>query len=565
MPRALDELLVLLARHHDVDPPAIGPSSHGLSGDTPLLAHEHPGRRDRLEARLAGDRDEPAPRLLAELRAFGGPSLRWTLWKDSAAALSAVIASARATTGRDATVVCSPSWAAAEYGPARPLEDAIAACGADAPACVVVEPRLSPDDWARIAGAAREAGAILVADETRTAGRLADALCASGLQPSPDAILVGESLAAGASFAALAQTGDAPETNRVDDPSPSPVALELALATVAEIRSAPVATELAARGAALSRCFEDTCREHDIRARLVGPEALPSLRFDGQENAEAPLIAHHFLLELKALGVSADAYPAFSAGAADAEEARIDAALADAIARIRTLLIEHNSYLSGGIPFVFPDNDPRLADRGIARYRHPKLAEVDIEPVDGEPAMRIAFAAGQLGPITSSGFYLPTRLRGDFTIEVRYDVRTWEPGPDSACLGLFVQNEPSTARYYAQLMSTADRIGEISAAAGLEGELTGRHPIPGRAGFLKLTRVGDSLTTWHRDVDAADWTALGTKSPCSTDDVITGAKIWSKVRCGGLVVDLSAMRVEATIPDDQIPRLEPRPDPRQGG
>jgi len=562
MPRAIDELLELLARHHDAPIPERVGTDAELGSDAPLLVRTHGGRTERLEARLAADCDDPTPRLLAELRALGGgDSLQWTLWPGAEAALAACVEAARRSTGRDTVLVVSPSRAAAGFGPALTPEQAIAACTEAAPACVLIEPRLAATDWARLTEAAR--GAVILADETRTAGRLTDGLSSAEFEPNPCAIVVGESLADGLPFAAIG----AAESSRLDlahatDPV-SPIALEVALATIAEVRAHPVAAQLAERGAALRRGFAEACREHDIRASLDGAAALPSLRFEGQENAEAPLIAHHFGLELDALGVKIDLEPAFAASPSGDEDARIDAALAGAVARIRTLLIEHNSYLSGGIPFVFPDNDPRIAERGIARYRHPKLAEVDIDPVPGEPAMRIAFAAGPLGPITSSGFYLPTRLRGDFSIEVRYEVRSWEPGPDSACLGLFVQNEPSTARYYAQLMSTADRVGEISAAAGLEGELTGRRPVSGSSGALKLTRVGDRLTTWHRDAADAEWSELGTKVPCSTDDVITGAKIWSKVRCGGLVVDLSAMKVEATIPDDQIPRLEPRPDPRR--
>jgi hypothetical protein len=563
MARALDELLELLAGHHQVAHPGRAQNAPELGSSAPLLADDHQGRLDRLEARLATDQDDPGSRVLAELRAFSGPGRHWTLWPDSACALATVTALLKERTGRELVIVTSPSRAASDLAASRSIAEAVSACGDEAPACVVVEPRMSPDEWTALANAAHGAGALVIADESRTAGRLAEGLVTATLEPQPDVVILGEALAAGLPFGALGmlEPGLIP-----DDPSAagtSPVALEVALATIAEVRAHPVADALADIGNQLARGFTDACREHDIRARLEGPQALPSLRFDGQENAEAPLIAHHFQLELQAHGVTADAEPAFAAGMTEAERRRIGAALAGAVARIRTLLIEHNSYLSGGVPFVFPDNDARLADRGIARYRHPKLAEVDIEPVEGAPAMRIAFAAGPLGPITSSGFYLPTRLRGDFAIEVRYDVRTWEPGPDSACLGLFVQNEPSTARYYAQLMSTADRVGEVSAAAGLEGELTGRHAVPGKSGFLKLTRTGDSLTTWHRDAADTEWTALGTKCPCSTDDVITGAKIWSKVRCGGLVVDLSSMTVDATIPDDQIPRLEPRPDPRR--
>ena len=74
---------------------------------------------------------------------------------------------------------------------------------------------------------------------------------------------------------------------------------------------------------------------------------------------------------------------------------------------------------------------------------------------------------------------------------------------------------------------------------------------------------GTSVTAWYRSGADRDWSDLGTRSDASTDDVILGAKIWSKVRCGGLTCDLSDLSVSAEVPADQFPELEPRPDPRQ--
>jgi hypothetical protein len=573
MPRAPAELLELLTRHHGLDavpePRVRAPRAAFELGDGDhLLGLDDADLAARLEARLAADPADPAAALRAELRAFCGREGRCELFDGLAAARAAAVAAARAATGRTAVLAAlgarSEGLDEVVTTPLVDFERTLAAVeqrGADL-ACLLVEPRVERGALLDLIARARAHGALVVLDESRSAGRLAPATVAGRDGLEADAILLGPSLAAGRPFAALVC---AAALDPVGGPAPDPVAAEIARALVARLRAQPVDGRLAALGARLVERCRTAFREQDVHAELIGPPALPQLRFAGQENAEGPLIAHHFQLELAALGVSGAADLALPGDLDDARLDAIAAAFAGAIARIRTLLIEHNSYLSGGIPFVFAGAAPRLAERGIARYRHPKLAEVEVDPVEGRAAMRIAFAPGPLGPITSSGFYLPTRLRGDFDIRVRYEVRTWEPGPDSACLGLFVQNEPSTARYYAQIMSTADRPGETSAAAGLAGELVGRRPVPGRSGWLRLVRRGAWLEASHRDLAEPDFVLLGAAEPCATDDVITGAKIWSKVRCGGLVVDLSELQVEATIPDDQIPRLEPRPDPRHQG
>jgi hypothetical protein len=192
-------------------------------------------------------------------------------------------------------------------------------------------------------------------------------------------------------------------------------------------------------------------------------------------------------------------------------------------------------------------------------YRYPRLGAVEVTPVDA--AMRIAFAPGELGAVTSSGFYAPTRLCGDVDIRVRYVVRQWAPGPDSACLGLFLQNEASTARYYSQLMSTADAPDRLTVAAGLAGALSARRDA-GREGWLRLARTGRTIAAAHRPHAAAPWVELA-RAQGTGDDLVAGAKIWSKVRCDGLVVDLYDLQIDGTLAAEQPPLLGPRPDPRR--
>ena len=70
-----------------------------------------------------------------------------------------------------------------------------------------------------------------------------------------------------------------------------------------------------------------------------------------------------------------------------------------------------------------------LRERGLSIYRYPARAAVDVRPADD--AIRITFHPGPLGAITSSGFYVPTLLRGDFSATIHYRIRRWRPGPRS--------------------------------------------------------------------------------------------------------------------------------------
>jgi hypothetical protein len=65
--------------------------------------------------------------------------------------------------------------------------------------------------------------------------------------------------------------------------------------------------------------------------------------------------------------------------AAEADVEAAQAAVRCAVGRLRTLLIELNSYLSGGLPWALGDAaDARLVQRGLAIYRFPAAAAVDV-------------------------------------------------------------------------------------------------------------------------------------------------------------------------------------------
>lgn len=406
--------------------------------------------------------------------------------------------------------------------------------------------------------------ALLVFDESSTAFRLATGSVAAMSGVRPDLTCVGEALASGAPFGAVLGPAllldDLYGRDSAPGTAPSPEAMVAARATLEELSERPVAERLREVGERLRAAFERACREFEIRATLFGPAARMHLHFRGQENADSELIARVFQEELTNYGLAGGDLVLPNAAMDDEAVEEAARGLHATVARIRTLLIEHNSYLSGGVPYVFPTQDALLAERGLAVYRFPALADVEVAP-SGE-GMRIAFAPADLGKVTSSGFYVPTRVRGDFTVVARYRLGRWSPAGDSASLGLFAQDEPSERRYYAQRRSdTGGRRHEV--LGNLAGKLFEPTPVRDGEGWFRLQRRGGKVTSWHRAVEEPDWRLLGEHQEDSPRDMIVGAKIWSSGPCEGLEAEILDLSIEAEIPADQPPHTAVRPDPRK--
>jgi hypothetical protein len=226
--------------------------------------------------------------------------------------------------------------------------------------------------------------------------------------------------------------------------------------------------------------------------------------------------------------------------------------------RMRTLLVEHNSYLSGGLTWPFPASAEGFAERGLAIYRFPKTGNVDVTAVGDR--IRIAFAAGAVGPITSSGFYAPTLIHGDFTVEADYEIRDWRPDAiEPACFALFAQNEDSAHRYYAQRMSTGEDPHRL--VASHVDQLSPEHAVTGLLGTFRVARAGDTMTCFHRQ-PGADWITLGSAPAPAEAEMLVGAKIWTKMRSGGLCVDLYNLRIEGRMAARQVPPVPVVKDPR---
>jgi hypothetical protein len=324
------------------------------------------------------------------------------------------------------------------------------------------------------------------------------------------------------------------------------------------VEAAAASPRTDAFGERLRKAFAQACARHRLDAALAGPAHRLEVRFADQDGVGGPRILQAFVEELEARGVRAAATLS-PAALDDAQTARLEHVFADVASRLRTLLIEANSYLSGGLPWPFPDGDAMLRARGLAVYRFPAKGPVDVEPA-GE-GMRIAFAPGPLGEVTSSGFYVPTKVRGDFEVTLRYELARWAPGPVAACLALFAQDEPSLQRYYAQIRSAHGQ--QRHAMANLCERLSDTVPARGARGAFRLLRRGQAVSAWHRDADAPDWTGLGERADLPAHDMVIGSKIWSSERSDGLEALLTGLRIDGEIPADNLAAVPVRADPRR--
>ena len=313
-----------------------------------------------------------------------------------------------------------------------------------------------------------------------------------------------------------------------------------------------------ASGRAVRSAFEAACAERGIAARWSEHDPVPA--FADREDARGDQLADRYLEELAALGVR---------GAMLEPDAALDAAevtvvveaIELAVARVATLLVEAASFHTGGMPFVFATELDVLRCRGLAMYRYPARAAARVQASSGRVTVRIE--EGPVGHVTSAGFYVPTRMRGDLEATVDYRLGPWAPGPDSACAALFVHDEPPTRHTYAQLLTYGDP-ASIDAMAVFMGRASPQREAVGPAGSLRLNREGGDLRAWHRHEGRA-WRLLGESRIDPESELLVGCKVWTKVACGGLSAEFIDLVLRATPVEDPGPMPAVRPDPRGCG
>ena len=306
----------------------------------------------------------------------------------------------------------------------------------------------------------------------------------------------------------------------------------------------------------LRRAFSEACGDQDIRGSLTGALGALDVSFAGQEGADAALMRHGFTEELRRAGVEWDELAGDGAPDEAALE-RYQIALRATLARMRVLLVELNSYISGGLAWVFPPAPEALSGRGLANYRFPARAAVDVTAQDDH--VRIHVHEADLGEVTSSGFYVPAIVRGDFCATIRYRICAWQPGDAAVCMGLFAQDQPSGLRYYAMRRSSGERPHEVLANFSNQ-VFSDPQPAGNEEGWLRLERRGDLVTCSHRQ--GGDWVILGEHRGDPPDDVLFGAKIWSSGRAGPFEAQLFDLQIEGELPSEQLPAVPVKPDPR---
>ena len=318
-------------------------------------------------------------------------------------------------------------------------------------------------------------------------------------------------------------------------------------------------TRFTGYGSRLAETFRTTCREQDIQGTIEGGGTEWRIEFSGQETAPGALMGEALRVELLDAGILCADTIRLHAAMDETAAQHMEAVIRHGVQRLRTLLVEYNSYLSGGLRYAFPPSADGLAERGLAIYRFPKLAEVDVTAV--EDRIRIAMHKGPLGKVTSSGFYLPTLLTGTFSVEADYEFCDWQPSAtEPGCFALFAQNEDSARRYYAQRMSAAGEPHRL--VASMVDVLSTELPVTGSRGSFRIVRQSATITCFHRTSGDEEWLFVGDAPAPPDAEMLVGAKIWSKLECGGLTVEIANFRVDGRLADRQVPPVPVVPDPR---
>lgn len=537
-----------------IAPSADGQERIDLADRDALVALDEPGVNAQLEA-AANAHFDPARATAAIAKSLGLTTTLCT-FADEREAANAIVAAATAKKPGAILLVGDAAERFAHVNGTRSIAiDAVDDTMLASASMLALGADVDLQQFQSLAARARAHGTAVCVDETATAHRIAHGAASTARGMRADFALFGASLAAGLPFGAAAGLNAHSSAN--------PVTLLVAAAVAQTLLEAPIHVVVRERIRALREAIDRAAASQDVFVTWAGDESMPRLGFRGQEDAPAAAMAERFAVELAESGcrmrgpLLVDASLRRDA----ATQQSVEQSFARAFVRIRALLVEFNSHLSGGLPWPFSTGRPVFRERGLTFYRFPRRAEVDVDA--NGVAMRIAFGKSQLGPVTSSGFFVPTRIVGDATLTIRYVLKKWNAGPDSACLGLFFQNEASTARYYAQVISTADKPEARSVAAGLAGNVVGRRAIEGDEGWLRLARIGSLLVvSWRGSKDAA-WIELG-RCDATSDALIAGCKIWSKVETEGLVADLFELEIDGEVAKEQPELLAPRVDPRRG-
>ena len=326
---------------------------------------------------------------------------------------------------------------------------------------------------------------------------------------------------------------------------------------VARRMLSPMTATASQVAAAVQSAFELECSALGLKARLdvAGDAMLPS--FAAQFGAQPEWLLQTLREELQARGVGADA-AWISRPLDDVELSNLLDVVRLALRRTRARLVDTDSWVSGGVAWMFPVNDSVVLERGLALYRAPARGAATVSTVNGR--VIIAFPAGDCGEIVSAGIWVPTLLAGDFDIAVTYRLPDWTAGEREACLGLFAVTPDGTFRMYAQRVTRADEphrvVADIQGACGPASAHCTRS-----SGTLRISRERGLLNAWHCEHE--NWSWLGRIRERTPLPILVGIKIWALGRCGPLRAELVQFTLACTAAPEQSPPPPVRPDPRQ--
>jgi len=303
----------------------------------------------------------------------------------------------------------------------------------------------------------------------------------------------------------------------------------------------------------LPGAFERECRELGLLAQLSLSEGYWQPLFQAQFGAEGAWLAQILFEELRARGwADARGWPCRSDVLAEQIEG-----LCSALRRTRARLVDSNSWVSGGLAWPWPIADEVLRTRGLATYRAPARAPVELE-LTGAGA-RITLPECDCGEVVSGGFWVPTALAGDFELALDYRIAEWHAGEREACLGLLAVATDGTFRAYAQRVAAAGQ--PVRVVADLDGRPgpVAVHGV-GDTGTLRILREREELSFWHRS--GAQWRWLGRLREPQGRPLITGFKIWASGHSGPLRAELGRFSIEGCPAAKQDAPPAARPDPR---
>lgn len=296
----------------------------------------------------------------------------------------------------------------------------------------------------------------------------------------------------------------------------------------------------------LKSVFLEVCTREGLLATLEGHARDLRLQFKDQAGLSGDQLKSVFCEEMRNAGVIADQHLSSVSTGEEADLALAEKAIRHALSATRKRLVDRDAFISGGLAYPFDPPADLFRERGIALYRYPIPADVTLAVSKGR--VNIRFAAHDLGEITSSGFWVPTWLAGDFDIRMRYMIRSWKPGAKPACFGLWVSNRTTGFTCYAQ------RTTEDGCTTRL-GAVMGNQPLRHAAvadrdkGELRIMRERTRITALHRT--RGKWLFLADINQGEPEDMITGAKIWAHGECGPLEAEVSKLEIEAALSSNQ--------------